>query len=393
MEYMQLKEIVDIYLGLTHTPKYVEEGIPFLSVKDISDGKIDFSNCHYITEEEYASLPKGARPQKGDMLFCRIGTIGKPIIIDENTRDFGSFVSLGFFRKKNNDYSLEYLKYWMNSQLFEKQVKQNVKGVAQINLNTGWLKEFIVPKKSINEQIIIINKLNIIQEIIDIRKKQIEELDDLVKSKFVEMFGTVKDNKYNTKTLVEVTKKERNSIKRGPFGGSLKKDDFVECGYLVYEQRHAIHNDFEYEKYYITEEKYKEMEMFKVEPKDLIISCSGVTLGRIAEVPQNAKKGIINQALLKITLDSNVMNNVYFIYHFKSNEVQEKLFSFSRGSGIPNFPSMNEVKKIKYVCPPIELQNKFAYFVKQIDKQKLEIQKSLEETQKLQESLMNKYFG
>ena len=61
------------------------------------------------------------------------------------------------------------------------------------------------------------------------------------------------------------------------------------------------------------------MEMFKVEPKDLIISCSGVTLGRIAEVPQNAKKGIINQALLKITLDSNVMNNVYFIYHFKSN--------------------------------------------------------------------------
>ena len=213
------------------------------------------------------------------------------------------------------------------------------------------------------------------------------------KSQFVEMFGTEKDTKYNTKTLIEIAKKEPNSIKRGPFGGSLKKEDFVADGYLVYEQRHAIHNDFEYEKYYITEEKYKDMQMFKVKPKDLLISCSGVTLGKIAEVPKNAKKGIINQALLKITLDSNIMNNIYFIQYFRSDEVQEKLFSFSRGSGIPNFPSMNEVKKIRFICPPIELQNKFAEFVKQIDKQKFEIENSLKEMQKLYESLMEKYFG
>ena len=60
MEYIKLKEIVDIYLGLTHTPKYVDEGIPFLSVKDISNGIINFSNCHYITQKEFESLPKGA---------------------------------------------------------------------------------------------------------------------------------------------------------------------------------------------------------------------------------------------------------------------------------------------------------------------------------------------
>ena len=140
------------------------------------------------------------------------------------------------------------------------------------------------------------------------------------------MFGDVIQSKYELKTLQQLVNKRKDSIKRGPFGGSLKKDDFVNDGYLVYEQRHAIHNDFKYEKYYINKEKYNEMIGFKVEPGDLIISCSGVTLGRIAEIPNNAKKGIINQALLKISLDKKIMNNKFFIQQFRSKVIQEKLF-------------------------------------------------------------------
>ena len=96
MKTVKLNELVDIYLGLTHTPEYVLQGVPFLSVKDISNGNIDFSKCNYITEEEYNSLPNGAKPQIGDMLFCRVGTIGKPVIIEPNTPKFGSFVSFKF---------------------------------------------------------------------------------------------------------------------------------------------------------------------------------------------------------------------------------------------------------------------------------------------------------
>lgn len=249
---------------------------------------------------------------------------------------------------------------FLKSDVFQNYIKNVGQRAAQAGFNKGELSKININLPTLKEQKNVAKELDKVQEIIDIREKQIEQLDELIKSQFVEMYGTEKDTKYNTKTLIEITKKEANSIKRGPFGGSLKKEDFVADGYLVYEQRHAIHNDFEYEKYYITEEKYKDMQMFKVKPKDLLISCSGVTLGKIAEVPENAKKGIINQALLKITLDSNIMNNIYFIQYFRSDEVQEKLFSFSRGSGIPNFPSMNEVKKIRFICPPIELQNKFA---------------------------------
>ena len=152
MEKIKLGDIADIYLGLTHTPKYVEKGVPFLSVKDISNGKIDFSKCHYITEEEFNTLPVGAKPQVGDMLFCRVGTIGKPIIIKEGTNKFGSFVSLGFLRITRKDYLIEYVKFWMLSNNFFQQVVKNVKGVAQINLNTSWLKKFELPKIEIKEQ-------------------------------------------------------------------------------------------------------------------------------------------------------------------------------------------------------------------------------------------------
>ncbi len=149
----KLSDVADIYLGLTHTPAYVECGRPFLSVRDISSGKIDFSNCHYITEEEFNSLPNGARPKPGDMLFCRVGTIGKPVIIPEDAPEFGTFVSVGYLRKKakvNN----HYLKSWMENDYFMRQVYDSVAGVAQVNLNTGWLKNFhiLIPPYELQQQ-------------------------------------------------------------------------------------------------------------------------------------------------------------------------------------------------------------------------------------------------
>lgn len=148
-----LKDVADIYLGLTHTPTYVDSGRPFLSVRDISSGTIDFSNCHYITEEEFQSLPKGARPMANDLIFCRVGTIGKPVIVPEGIPEFGSFVSIGFLRKKENVLN-EYLKSWMEDPFFMKQVYDNVAGASQINLNTGWLKNFriIVPPLDLQKQ-------------------------------------------------------------------------------------------------------------------------------------------------------------------------------------------------------------------------------------------------
>ena len=239
------------------------------------------------------------------------------------------------------------------------------------NRHFKWLKEVEIQYPEISKQKEIADILDRINRIINARKTELHKLDDLIKARFVEMFGSIHDGRYDMKTLPEIVNDDKNSIKRGPFGGALKKDDFVEDGYLVYEQRHAIHNDFEYAKYYITQEKYEDMIGFKVIPGDLIISCSGVTLGRIAEVPEGAKEGIINQALLKLSLNPEVMLNTFFIQQFRGEEIQEILFGFSRGSGIPNMPSMSEVKAVKFICPPLELQKQYCDFVNQVDKSKV----------------------
>ena len=152
----KLSDVVNIYLGITHTPNYTDNGIPFLSVKDISNGKIDFSNCKYISETEFNSFPIGAKPLVDDLLFCRVGTLGKPILIDSTIPTFGSFVSLGFFRKKTENINLNYIKYWMNSKNFYDQVEQNVNGSSQKNLNTGWLKNFTFIYRKIEEQNLIV---------------------------------------------------------------------------------------------------------------------------------------------------------------------------------------------------------------------------------------------
>ena len=102
---------------------------------------------------------------------------------------------------------------------------------------------------------------------------------------------------------------------RGPFGGALKKEIFVSEGYAVYEQSHAIYGDFSKFRYFISEEKFNELKRFSVFPNDIIMSCSG-TMGKFAIVPEKLKEGVINQALLKLTVKSGYEVNFIKKYHF-----------------------------------------------------------------------------
>jgi type I restriction enzyme M protein len=146
-------------------------------------------------------------------------------------------------------------------------------------------------------------------------------------------------------------------FKRGPFGGSLKKEIFVNQGYLVYEQYHAINNDFNFGRYFINEEKFQEMKGFEVSPNDLLISCSG-TMGKIAIVPLNAVKGIINQALLKLTPDTNKINPIYLKKVLESENIQALYFRDQEGAAIQNVASVKVLKDIEIPLPPIKIQER-----------------------------------
>jgi len=160
---------------------------------------------------------------------------------------------------------------------------------------------------------------------------------------------------WQIKRLGEICK-AKEGLRRGPFGSAIKKEFFVKEGYKVYEQSNAIYDDINRGGYYIDETKYKELRNFNVQPGDLIVSCSG-TLGKIAQIPVNAKPGVINQALLRIRIIDEIISKKYFIYFFRSEQFQRKIFDQSQGTAMSNLIGIKDFKEIEFPIPPIPEQD------------------------------------
>ncbi len=136
--------------------------------------------------------------------------------------------------------------------------------------------------------------------------------------------------KLRKNTWKEVALENHCEFVRGPFGGSLKKEIFVDKGFAIYEQQHAINNQFEEFRYFVDESKYNEMKRFQIASGDIIMSCSG-TFGKIAVIPEKSKPGIINQALLKLRCKSDI-NTEFFSIWLNSPTFQEKVNSSVQGT-------------------------------------------------------------
>ncbi len=391
MEYVKLEDVVDIYLGLTHTPTYVDDGVPFLSVKDISDGKIIFDKCHFIKEEEYNSLPNGARPKVGDMLFCRVGTIGKPVIIEEGIPKFGTFVSLGFLRNKNEEKTLlKYLLYWMNSELFFKQVRQNVKGASQVNLNTGWLSKFVLPAYSLDIQNEIVCILDKITALINKRKQQLSKLDELVKVRFVELFGSLNDNEkgLDIVSIEELCALIKDGTHQTPTYTEDKQNGFKFLSSKDVMTQKICWDDIKYIPAELHEKLYATIQPQR---NDILMSKNGVNYG-VAAVNDTDEVFDIYVSLALLRPRTDMVNPVYLRCAINNPDTKHQFDSSIKGIGVPNL-HLGEIKKTKVLLPPMGKQKEFVCFVEQTDKAKLEIQKGLEKLELLKKALMQKYFG
>lgn len=291
------------------------------------------------------------------------------------------------------DLNKDYLSYFLKSKFLE--FNKDMKGTGIPHLKPQKMLELEIRKPSIQTQLLIVSAIethfsrldNAIQNLKSVKEKIQLYRKAVLKKAF---------EKKEFKTFPDIISKEKHSIKRGPFGGSLKKEIFVPSGYLVYEQYHPINNNFTFGRYFITKEKFKEMGAFSVKPGDLLISCSG-TIGRIAEIPKdNFREGIINQALLKITLDENKIDKKYFLYLFQSDYVQKYLTKISRGVAIKNVPSVKELKQIEFPVPDLKTQQAILSYIESkfsvIDKVEEAVDKSLDKAEKLRKSILKSAF-
>lgn len=388
MEKAKLCELVDIYLGVTHTPEYVFNGVPFLSVKDISGGKICFNDCKYISQEEYDSLSEGAKPKVGDMLFCRVGTLGKPIIIPEGTPLFGSFVSLGYLRNKNTDRcDLNYLRYWMYSNSFWKQVNSNVKGASQVNVNTGWLSKFDVDLPDMQEQKHRISVLDKCKAIIEQREEELKVLDNLIKARFVEMFGDENNSKnWDIVSVEEVTDVQVGVvIKPSQYytdkanGVKAFRSLNIGAGYI---------KDVDWVCF--TEEGHLKNSKSILKENDLLIVRSG-TPGTACVVTKEYEGYNAIDVIIAHPYCDKV--NPYYLCYFTNMPHGKKQIDEGTGGAAQQHFNVGKYNKLQLMLPPMRLQDEFAAFVYQVDKSKVAVQKALDETQLLFDSLMQQYFG
>ena len=153
---------------------------------------------------------------------------------------------------------------------------------------------------------------------------------------------------------------------RGPFGSALRKSDMVKNGVPIYEQQHAIYNHRNF-RYFISNEKANNLSRFMVKEGDIILSCSG-TVGRTSIIKSADEKGVINQALLILRIDSNKIN-VRFLEHFlNSSYGKKKILSNTNGSAQVNICKREEFEKIKIPLPKIDEQNKIVNILDRFEK-------------------------
>jgi type I restriction enzyme S subunit len=425
---------------------YKNNGMPLLRISNIKDHKVTFEEDTVFLDKNFVQEYSDFLIGKGDILIALSGaTTGK---FDVYEKDETALLNQRVGQIKFYSKSLissRFIFHYMG--IIRRKILSQAYGMAQPNISTKELGEFAIPLPPLPEQHRIVAKIKelftkldagiealkkikaqlkcyrqavlkyafegkLTQEWRETNKGKIEPASVLLEKIKEER---KKDAKGKFKELTPVDTSElpelpegwvwiafsqlisplKNSIKRGPFGSTVKKAFFVEKGFKVYEQQNAIYDNPRLGNYYISQDKFNELIGFVVKPGDFIVSCSG-TIGKITQLPHNAERGIINQALLKLTIDSRLVAPKFFLECFRSDQFQTKLLKETRGSAIKNINSVEDIKIIPVALPPLVEQQKI---VEEIDSRLSiadEVEKvaeqSFKQSERLRQSILKQAF-
>lgn len=253
------------------------------------------------------------------------------------------------------------------------------------NRHFKWLKEVKINYPSSEKQNEIVKILDEVVSIIDCRKQQLQQLDELVKARFVELFGDTIVNPFDWgKDSLGAVCDVRDGTHDSP--------KYYETGYPLVTSKNVTGGKIDLtDCSLICEEDFNKInERSKVDIGDIIMPMIG-TVGKPVIVDIEPNFAIKNVALIKFKADSRVLN-IYIRALLQSDYFDDAVLSKVRG-GTQKFISLGDIRKLEVLVPPMELQNQFATFVEQTDKSKFVVQKALDEAQTLFDSLMQEYFG
>ena len=388
MEYVKLEEICTIVSGGTPSRSksdYWNNGnIPWIKIKDMKSKYIDSAE-EFITEEGLNNSSTKML-KRGTILYSIFATLGEVGIlkIDACTNQAIAGLSL----KEDSNILKEYLYYYLKSK--KKDVNNLGRGVAQNNINLSLLRKFKIPVIPLCQQKKIIEVLDNVSSTINNYERELALLDELVKARFVEMFGdpVTNDMLWNTDVLKDIcTKIGSGSTPRGG------KESYIDEGISLIRSMNVHNAYFEYKDLaHITLDQAEKLNNVVVEHDDLLFNITGASVARCCVVPSDVLPARVNQHVCILRCREKI--NPIFLQGLLVNEnYQGKLLQIAKSGATREAINKQQLESLEIMIPPLELQNQFASFVQEIDKSRSRIQKSLEASQELFDSLMQEYFG
>lgn len=376
--------------GTHYTPKDLGRGIPFLTVRDVSDAILDFTNCSFISESDYLAAKAGnSAPKNGDVLFSKDGTVGKVHVVRTN-QPFAVLSSLAILRPKRDHVDPGYLGHVLRSPSVLDDALKKKTGSAIRRIVLGDLKRVRLPLPPLPEQRRIAAILDQAETLRTQRRTALAQLDSLTQSIFLDMFGDPVSGKsdWPKVRLGDLAA----DVQIGPFGSLLHQEDYVEGGVPLINPMHIKLGRLEPDSSQsITKSKHAQLSMYHLRTGDVVMGRRG-EMGRCAVVSEDLDGLLCGTGSLFVRPDQTRATSQYLFAVLTHSSMKSHLESISLGATMPNL-NKGIVAGLQINVPPLPTQQTFATRIQAIEALKAKHRASLAELDALFASLQHRAFN
>lgn len=388
-EYKKLGEVATFINGdrgknYPSAKDFVESGVPFINAGHLNNGIISYDKMNYITINKYNSLGSG-KIIKNDILFCLRGSLGKYAIVAEDSMGAiaSSLVIIRPFQNADN----RFIAHFLSSAKIKEYIAKNNNGSSQPNLSAKSVASFIIPLPPLSTQLAIVTELDKINELIRLKKEQLKNFDNLAQSLFYEMFGDPVENEmgWEVKKLNEIVS-DNCSISYG----IVQPGDGVENGVPVvrpvdmtktFVSRKGLKN---------TTKEISDSYKRTILKGNEILMCVRGTTGLISMATPELQGCNVTRGIAPIECGPTC-DKWFVFYQILNPAIQHHIAEYTRGIALKQI-NMKDVRDIPLCLPPLPLQRLFAQRIEQIEREKSEVQKSIQDLEILLASRMQYWF-
>ena len=376
-------KVRDICAGIADGSHNPPQGIEIsdylmLSSKNIFDDEITFDDPRYLTQADFEQEDRRTKVKEGDVLLTIVGTVGRTAVVDKKMPRFTLQRSVAVLKPKADICSSRYLMYALQGE--RTHIENSAKGVAQKGIYLNEVSNIDLRIPALSEQESIVIRLDKIVSIIHFYQQQLQKLDELVKSRFVEIFI---GKNYSRKTVDEV------SLGKGEYGAQSASAEYTPDR-PRYVRITDINDDGTLSNDVVSSINHSDDDQYRLRYGDFLFARMGATVGKTYAFKEGNQ--IYAGYLIRYKLDLTQIHPLYLFWYTRLNEYWDWVKLNQSGAAQPGI-NAKKFGSLRIPVPPIDIQNRFVAFVAEVDKSKLAVKQSLEKLETLKKSLMQQYFG